>query len=248
MRLLTVVVLVILVFACSNRKSTNLIYIPSLAELDSMYIKLMIDSLDKDYFGNMNEGLPREEWTNFGGWYNGEVKYSADSLLRIYSFTGEGCGAYCSPLYTSIIRFDTFEVEEWFIPVDTIYQLNYNNYLVLTKGVGRPRGIESSLQEVAYIFQADSQFNYKTIAKASLSSFIVDLRWSEYFLPAFFDEYKNLINYNGSTKTLETIDYQYDDATFFDSFSATKKTSTYTFRDSIFEILKTSTYIETGKK
>jgi len=98
MRLFTVAILIASIASCGNKINTISPYFPTVAELDSSFISIMIDSLNHEYFGALNIGLPPEEWTNFGGWYSGEVKYSQDSLLRVYSFTGEGCGAYCSPL------------------------------------------------------------------------------------------------------------------------------------------------------
>jgi len=139
------------------------------------------------------------------------------------------------------------ELTEWFMPVDTIYKLEENSYLVLTKGVGRPRAIESSLDEVAYCLGTDKQLLHKIVAKGSLSSFISEKHWSEPFLPPFFDEYNNLITYNNSTQILNVIDYQYDDEEFFESNIAKKETKYYTFESNNFELTKTISVEEIGK-
>ncbi len=233
MRFVVVIVLAILMLACGNRKSTNLVYIPSLAELDSMYIKLMIDSLDKDYFGNMNEGLPREEWTNFGGWYNGEVKYSGDSLLRIYSFIGEGCGAYCSPLYTTIIKYDTLEIEEWFLPVDTIFKLADNDYLVVCKGLIRLRGIEFSHVEQAYQITVNEQITFNRIVNVGLSSFIVNTEGSDQFIN--LNEEVGLLDYFDKDQSIYAVDFGYAEGSYSDSLACFRTVHKYVYNNGRFE-------------
>lgn len=198
-----------------------------------MYIEIMVDSLDNDYFAEMNAGIPEVEQSNFGVWYHGEVKYSADSLLRIYSFTGEGCGAYCSPLYTSVIMFDSFEMEEWFVPVDTIYKLNENDYLVLCRGKVRLRGIEFSAVEQAFQITVNEQITVNRIANVGLSSFIQNSQGSNQFIN--LNEDVVLVDYFDKDQTLYAADYGYDEGSYSDSLACFRSVTKYVYNNGSFE-------------
>lgn len=227
MRILVCALLFPILFACNSRRVVQTEIPINKAELDSLYIAIMIDSLQQEYFDEMNEGVPEEEQTNFGGWYSGSVKYSADSLLLIYSFIGEGCGAYCSPIYTSHIMYDSLELEEWFLPVDSILKLDENNYLILCKGATRLRGVEFEETEQVHQVTINQQIESKNIANVGLSSFIQNTAGSKQFIDT--EKPVTLLDYYTDDQTLYAVDYSYDEGSYSDSLACFRTINKYVY-------------------
>lgn len=110
---------------------------------DSTICQMVIDSLTSE----LNEELEQRM-----SWDYGEFYKSDDALLKIYHFSGEGCGAYCNPFYQSIVSIDIpendsnnfIETDELDFDLDSVVSLKKDSfYLIFGNHSGRPRGVES---------------------------------------------------------------------------------------------------------
>lgn len=147
-------------------------------------------------------------------WYEGRCFISQDKHLKIYQFFGEGCGAYCNPMFRSIVVFkDTStnhlmitELDRINFNIDSIMTLVKNEkYLILGHHGYRARGIESVWGESALLINVHKEI--KTFWKfQSTTSNLVNL-----------DDSKARLSFNNKTKTISYLYDWYDenDETYF---------------------------------
>jgi hypothetical protein len=115
-------------------------------------------------------------------WDAAEFRKSKDNHLKIFQFKGEGCSAYCNPMYQYIVaRFDSLNNQYSFhaidnsiaYDIDSIIELSVPNmYLIFGNHNGRPRGIEGVWGESVSLCKIDSGFQIKWSFSASTSTLV----------------------------------------------------------------------------
>ncbi|WP_294819659.1 hypothetical protein [uncultured Flavobacterium sp.] len=77
---------------------------------DSLIIQRGLDKLNGemalDYFDEDNKLIGSLN----GGYSEGEVHYAPDGRFKIFNFTGEGCGAHCSNIFTTYVQLPSGKV------------------------------------------------------------------------------------------------------------------------------------------
>jgi hypothetical protein len=117
--------------------------------------------------------------------FSANVVNSDDGIVTVYQFLGEGCGAYCNPvfLYAVAIRDSVtgspkiFSGDmEFSFELDSILSLGeQQQYLAFGNTSGRPRGIEINWGNVAALYQFRNNDVEEVWAIRPLTSNLVDL-------------------------------------------------------------------------
>ena len=138
-------------------------------------------------------------------WYRGAFHQSPDSLIKVYHFYGESCGAYCNPVFTyvigiwdeaeSVYQFHQEEVGLDF-QIDSIVSLGAAHlYLIFGTHSGRPRSVEGTWGSDVLLCSIES--GYRQIWKfESTTSNLVEL-----------ESPLSELSFDYPTKTIR---YQYD--------------------------------------
>ena len=160
---------------------------------DSTICKMAIDSLTSELNQELEQGM---SW-DYGAFYKSE-----DGLIKVYHFSGEGCGAYCNPFYQSIVSIDIpkndsndfIETDELNFDLDSIVTLKKGRfYLIFGNHSGRPRGVESVWGETVVLCSIDEGLKVIWRFKSTTSSMVdVDSPFSE----ISFDPNKMTISYS----------------------------------------------------
>lgn len=109
---------------------------------DSTICQMAIDSLTSELNEEPEQGM---SW-DYGAFYE-----SDEGLIKIYHFSGWGCGAYCNPIFQSIVSIDNpvnnssdfIEIDELRFELDSIITLKKGRfYLIFGNHSGRPRAVE----------------------------------------------------------------------------------------------------------
>lgn len=187
---------------------------------DSVICKMAFDSLTSELNKEPEQGM---SW-GYGAFYKSE-----DGLIKIYHFSGEGCGAYCNPFYQSVLSIGGaendsnkfIETDELDFDLDSIITLKKGRfYLIFGNHSGRPRGVESVWGQTAVLCSIDEGFKNIWRFKSTTSSMVdVDSALSE----IFFDPNKM------------TISYSYDWYDELDDFKTYRVSGTWKFNGVTFE-------------
>jgi hypothetical protein len=111
---------------------------------DSLFIEIQLAKVNKEYYADRDDSM--------GGWESGEVLYSCDSIIKVYSLAGEWMGAYGSRMYNSVCFMNNTKIADSYnLTAKSIFKLNKEHYLILTEGAVRMRGPEWSYFEDAYL-------------------------------------------------------------------------------------------------
>lgn len=151
---------------------------------DIMEAYLMI--LDSSYYvyDETDNSLHRSA----GGMQEAEVFYAPDSAFKIFSFSGEDCGAHCNGSYVSIAQFPSGKfVETGFARVNGIYKTgNDDHYVVLHSGWSG--GTMSSASMCMNLVRLETDSLYP-------GTFEFDSLSTEHYLGLRFDEKESVIFY-----------------------------------------------------
>lgn len=187
---------------------------------DATICQLALDSMTSALNEELEQGM---------SWHHGEFYLSDDGLLKIYHFSGEGCGAYCNPFYQSIVSIDNpendasnfFEVDGLDFSLDSIVTLRKDRfYLIFGNHSGRPRSVESVWGQTAALCSIDEGFKIVWQFNATTSSMVgIDSPVSE-------------ISYDPATIT---ITYRYDWYNEMDDFKPYRVSGTWKFNGVTFE-------------
>lgn len=184
---------------------------------DSAFAKHFVDSLNYE----IGDDTVMSGEMGHSKYYSGEFFYSPDHYFKILVLSGEGCGAYCNPMYESIVFFrkdgKLFHQSLHYTPVTKIYLLNNSavnrEYLILAETWCRPRGIESGEEKSFYHFlltdslievplQYASATNYyhkncfSVYTGVMCSDYLMNKKINSDFPQLTYDEKKKTINYD----------------------------------------------------
>lgn len=187
---------------------------------DSTICQMAIDSLTSELNEEPEQGM---SW-DYGAFYK-----SDEGLIKIYHFSGEGCGAYCNPFFQSIVSIDNpvnnstdfIETDELNFELDSIVTLKKGSfYLIFGNHSGRPRGVESVWGQTVVLCSIDEGFKIIWRFKSTTSSMVaIDSPLSE----ISFDPNKM------------TISYRYDWYDEMDEFKTYRVSGTWKFNGVTFE-------------
>lgn len=175
-----------------------------LAFEDSIFIQEKIEVLNAEYFeGRQND---------FGGWQfeDADVRLFKEVNFKVFNFLGEYIGAYGSPMYANYIidlnRKDTLFLEDTsaLLTCERVIKLDDNNYLILSKGPIRARGLEYWTCEEATIYN-DISMSIQRLDFVKLSMLIENSDGNDHFIK----KEANLINFK-APNTVLTSSYDYE--------------------------------------
>lgn len=120
----------------SDKSSSSAEYTP--------FIASATDSLKAaEHYNNLNSEFFNEDDEDFSpsGLDEGfSILGLGNTPLRIYSVTGEFCGAYCNPFYSNLIIWEDWQSEQSLGVVDSVFALDPHHIGILSSGWGRPAG------------------------------------------------------------------------------------------------------------
>ncbi|MEL6135292.1 MAG: hypothetical protein AAFR59_18195, partial [Bacteroidota bacterium] len=165
-------------------------------------------------------------------WYEGSYWASDDHVLKLYHFTGEGCGAYCNPVYQSVASIHISsgdspsfsEVEDIHFDIERIITLESKKlYLILGRHRGRARSVESVWGQTAILCAIEYGFDIVWKFQATTSNLVdIDSPMSE-------------IRYHEASKT---ISYTYDGYDEQDDYQVYRIRGVWKFNGASFEEIK----------
>ncbi len=227
-------ILLLAIFSLSPSKEHLVLKNPAFAKQnDSTLLAALMDSFliaqYKDYFENY-EQLPQEYmdslfyYENRLTWHGISASYTPDSLYKVVVYEGEGCGAYCNPIYESeILTRDNLRLGPlpgYIYPIDTIHMLpNFSNaYLLIQNIAVRPAGFHSAIGKKASIIDMSGSSPKQICFPDTIpESGDCDLRIE---VPHFAD-LEAIMRFNDSTSTLHfeylNVDVYAEDMTATDS-------------------------------
>ncbi|GAB5557367.1 MAG: hypothetical protein SchgKO_15800 [Schleiferiaceae bacterium] len=133
-----VILLVLTLIQCNSSKnspSSNEFspFVPS--EMDSTNAMAFREKMVDEYFGE-------EEEVGMSGIDEGVTIHGLSRLpLRIYSTSGEFCGAYCNPFYSNLIQWDDdWKSEQSLGVIDSVFSIDSHHVAIISSGWGRPAG------------------------------------------------------------------------------------------------------------
>lgn len=139
---------------------------------DSTICQMAVDSLILDLNQELEQGM---SW-DYGAFYK-----SDEGLIKIYHFAGEGCGAYCNPIYQSVVSIDYpeknsidfIETDELDFDLDSVETLKKGEfYLIFGNHSGRPRGVESVWGKTVVLCSIDEGLKIIWSFKSTTSSMV----------------------------------------------------------------------------
>lgn len=103
------------------------------SDLDTAIMKAYLAILDSSFY--YYKETDNSIWRFPGGMYEAGAFYPSDSAFKLFSFSGEDCGASCNGRFTSIVQFPSGKFAETeFFGVFAIYKTGGNNeYIVLQR-------------------------------------------------------------------------------------------------------------------
>ncbi|NNJ54580.1 MAG: hypothetical protein HKP14_00530 [Bacteroidia bacterium] len=210
------------------------------SDKDSFFISHVLDSLNQDYLIEMGDGSLRISEVQ-GGWDSGYITYYLDNALKIYTFFGEGCGAYCSPMYFTVLDYQNKQLRFFTEPVADVIQIDSNHILLNTRGMQRLRGIEYCMFENAYVLYLSDSIKIKNIATSQLSYFVENSTGKF----AVYDKENEPIPLNryidSSEQYLYTTTFDYEEGSLGeDSIHCSKTDVKYRWENDNFEKIETT--------
>jgi hypothetical protein len=150
----------LLFFGCSHVANSQVTVLSKKncnRKADSLLIKRCIDSLNK-----VNGNDPSSMYDS------GKFYYAPGNYFKILTIDGEGCGAYCNPMYESWIFYEKAgkltRESIGMDPVTGIFLLDKKNneidFLVFTETWARPRGTETGTQKTAYHMRLNDSISW----------------------------------------------------------------------------------------
>lgn len=183
---------------------------------DSAICRIALDSLNLE----LDQGM---------SWDYAASITSDDEFVNLYFFAGEGCGAYCNPIYQSVISIHNpelgtnkfIETEQLDFDLDSIVTLKKGKYyLVFGNHSGRPRGVESVWGKTVVLCSLVDGFKVKWRLESTTSNLVkLDSPLSE-------------ISFDPNNKT---ISYRYDWYDEFDEFKPYQVSGFWRFNGVTFE-------------
>lgn len=185
---------------------------------DSAICRLTLDSLNQD-FGQEDRM----------SWNIGAAAASDDGKLKVYHFAGESCGAYCNPMYQSVVSIDKpmhdshvfIHTEELNCDLDSIVTIIQGKYyLLFGNHSGRPRGVEGVWGQTVMLCSIAEGFDVIWRFQSTTSSLVdLDSPVSEIYCDP--DEL--------------TISYSYDWYDELDDFKTYRANGVWKFNGATFE-------------
>lgn len=155
------VVLLFLLFACGSVRQIQYESFTPNEMADSEKIQYYVDTMNYEYYqAELNENWRQSlidslvEDQQFG-LKDGTVRYAPDNSFRIFCLEGEQCGAYCNPLYETVIEFANPTIEKSYINTPTItniVKVTDTTYLLNGSGYARPSSFYSVDIEMLHYF------------------------------------------------------------------------------------------------
>lgn len=187
---------------------------------DSAICRVALNSLTSELQEEAGQGM---------SWDWGATYRSDDGFMKIYHFAGEGCGAYCNPIYQAVIAVDLPEsaspqfsdTEALDYVLDSIVTLvKGSHYLIFGTHGGRARGVEAVWGQSVVHCTIDPGFTVKWHLRSTTSNLVeMDTPLSE-------------IAFDPARKT---ISYRYDWYDEMDDFKIYRVSGIWQFNGQTFE-------------
>ena len=206
---------------------------------DSIFIAFQLDSLDEDYKNEMSEGLS-DDAEVYGGWDSGYVHYALDSSLKVFTFLGEGCGAYCSPMYFNILHYQNQQLKFYAEPIEDVIRIDSTHIYLNSRGMQRLRGIEYCLFENSYVLQHSEGLVLDNLFTSRLS-FFVENSEGNFAVTNNDGSMLHLNSLDSTQQELYAITFGYDESTLGDdSLVCSKTEDLYRWENGNFEKIETT--------
>lgn len=207
-RALIVLCSIVLISCGVSKNSFDFDLFEANASLDNERIQYYIDTMNYEYFqAELSENWTKVEMDkmieeNKFGLTDGIVRYAPDNTFRIFCLEGEQCGAYCNPLYETVLEFANPNIPDDFINTPTITaitQVTDTTYLLNGRGYARPSSFYSvEIEMLHYLVVTTDTAYFIPFPEIEIGEFDPTggfLMFQEYFLEDIM-----IKDYNSETK------------------------------------------------
>ncbi len=190
------------------------------AKYDSIIIQRGLDKLNGEMALNYFDEENKLSGSLNGGYSEGKVYYAPDGRFKIFNFTGEGCGAHCSNIFTTFIQLPSGKVYD----MDTrgiirLEEYSDDKYLIISTAWGG--GTSGGSMMALTLFAVDENgVTYQTLAPDTVDDpalrhyFRYDTQDFEISVPWWGFDYLEM-DYDPTTKMVTysylATDYSYGD-------------------------------------